>query len=303
MQPSDGAVAMGGAGRTLLAVHAHPDDESLSTGGILARYSAEGVRTVLVVCTGGEVGEISDPTLARPENLAEVRRAELAEATRLLGVSRVIELGYRDSGMMGSPENAHPASFRQADLQEATGRLVAIMRQERPQVIVTYDPTGMYGHPDHVRANQVAAAAFAAAGQADRFPEAGPPWRPSKLYYWVLPRSRMERLAGALQAADTGGQNATELAEQLTRLSTPDELVTTDVDVSAYVEVKRAALAAHRTQAGGPHRLLLDLPVAVVRDLWARESFQLAAGPSDAPAGTREGDLFAGVAADSPAAR
>ncbi len=186
---------------TLVAVHAHPDDECLPTGGILARYAAEGVRTVLVTCTGGEVGEIADPALATPENLGEVRARELAESVRILGIDRAVQLGYRDSGMAGTADNDHPASFLHADLDRAIGRVVAILREERADVVVTYDENGGYGHPDHIRAHQVAVAAFRAAGDPTRYPEAGPPWAPRKLYYAILTRSALRRFGEALRAA------------------------------------------------------------------------------------------------------
>src|SRR5438270_9664121 len=141
------------ARRTLLAVHAHPDDECISTGGILARYAAEGVRTVLVTCTDGAVGEISDPALAAPENLAEVRSHELDESVRILNISRLVKLGYRDSGMAGTDDNNHPASFLKANFDEALERVVAVIREERPDIVVTYDERGGYGHPDHIRAH------------------------------------------------------------------------------------------------------------------------------------------------------
>src|SRR5215510_9151494 len=151
---------------TLMAVHAHPDDEAIGTGGVLARYADEGLRTVLVTCTGGEVGEISDSTLATPETLAEVRRKELERACAILGVGRLHLLGYRDSGMMGTPDNAHPASFYQAALEEATAGLVTLVRRERPHVLVTYDESGFSAHPDPIRAHHITAAAFEASGAA-----------------------------------------------------------------------------------------------------------------------------------------
>src|SRR5712691_7560538 len=146
--------------RTLIAVHAHPDDECIGTGGILARYGAEGVRTVLVTGTDGAVGEISDPALATPENLVEVRARELDASVRVLGIKRLVKLGYRDSGMAGTADNDNPASFNQANIDEAIERVVKVMRVEQPQVVVTYDERGGYGHPDHNRAHQVAVAAF-----------------------------------------------------------------------------------------------------------------------------------------------
>src|ERR1700716_1519966 len=190
-----------GRTRVLLAVHAHPDDECLGRGGILARYGAEGVRTVLVTCTDGAVGEISDPALATPDNLAEVRSRELDESVRILGINRLYKLGYRDSGMAGTADNANPRSFHQANLDEAVERVVQVVRAEHPQVIVTYDERGGYGHPDHIRAHQVAVAAFEAAGDARRFPAAGPAWAPSRLYYSVVPRSAMLRFMERLREA------------------------------------------------------------------------------------------------------
>src|SRR6266581_2775760 len=179
--------------RVLMAVHAHPDDECLGTGGILARYGAQGVRTVLVTCTDGAVGEISDPALATPDNLVEVRARELDASVRVLRITRLVKLGYRDSGMVGTADNDNPASFHQASFDAAVERVVTVVRAEHPQVIVTYDERGGYGHPDHVRAHQVAVAAFEAAGDADRYLAAGPAWAPAKLYYSVFPRSAMQR--------------------------------------------------------------------------------------------------------------
>src|SRR5919202_860339 len=177
---------------TLMTVHAHPDDEAIGTGGILARYAAEGVQTVLVTCTRGEVGEIVDPSVAQPDNLADVREAELRAACAILQVSAQHYLGYRDSGMIGTPENDDPRSFWRADLDEAVGRLVALIRRYRPQVLVTYDENGFYGHPDHIQAHRVTVAAFEAAGDATRYPEQGlAPWAPQKLCYSTVPRNGM----------------------------------------------------------------------------------------------------------------
>lgn len=284
--------------RTLLAVHAHPDDECVTTGGILARYSAEGVRTVLVTCTRGEVGEISDSALATPDNLGEVRSQELAEALRILRVSRSVQLGYRDSGMGGTTDNDHPACFYRADLEEATGRLVRLIREERPQVVVTYDENGGYGHPDHVKAHQVAVAAFRAAGEARRFPGAGEPWAPARLYYAVFPHSLVRRFAQAFQDAGIeapfSAPSGADAGRAPPPFGTPDGLVTAEIDVSAHVEVKRAAMLAHRTQFG-PEHFFVRLPWEVARHLWSREFFQGVAPPPPAPPDQRETDLFAGL--------
>ena len=290
MQPDPGP-----AQRTLLAVHAHPDDECIGTGGVLARYAAEGARTVLVTCTDGAVGEISDPSLATPENLAEVRDRELAEAARILRVGRLVKLGYRDSGMAGTDANRHPASFQQASFDEAVERVVRVMREERPQVVITYDERGGYGHPDHIRAHQVAVAAFEAAGDERRFPSAGPAWAPKKLYYTVFPRSGMARFVERLRSAgiDVPFERQVEAAEAASEdppFGVADELVTTTVDVSGYVDRKREALMSHRTQMG-PDQFFMRLPPELFAEVFGRETFQRVVGPGETP----ETDLFAGL--------
>ena len=184
--------------RTLLAVHAHPDDESSKGAATMARYADQGVRVVVVTCTGGEAGEILNPAMDKPgvlEQMPELRRQELAKALEILGVTAHHWLGYRDSGMADSETNSHPDAFANADLEEATGRLVALIRAERPQVVLTYDERGGYPHPDHIRTHEVSVAAFEAAGDPDRFPEAGPPYQPLKLYYHAtFSRARLEMI-------------------------------------------------------------------------------------------------------------
>ena len=282
--------------RTLLAVHAHPDDECIGTGGILARYAAEGARTVLVTCTDGAVGEISDPALATPENLVEVRSHELDESVRILGVSRLVKLGYRDSGMAGTADNDNPASFNQAHFDDAVERVVQVMRAERPQVVVTYDERGGYGHPDHIRAHLVALAAFRASSDSSRFRAAGPAWAPSKLYYTVFPRSAMLRFVERLRAAGIEPPFARANADAAAEGAEPpfgvaDEQVTTIVDVSAYIGAKRAALESHRTQMG-PEQFFMQLPTELFAEAFGRETFQRVAGSGPTP----ESDLFASLA-------
>jgi mycothiol conjugate amidase Mca len=288
--------------RTLLAVHAHPDDECIGTGGSLARYRAEGARTVLVTCTDGAVGEISDPALATPDNLVEVRARELDASVRLLGISRLVKLGYRDSGMAGTADNDHPSSFHQANLDEAIERVVQVMRTERPQVVVTYDERGGYGHPDHIRAHQVAVAAFEAAGDVRRYPAAGPAWAPSKLYYNVFPRSAIQRFGERLRAAGMDVPFARQAEDAPATDTDPpfgvaDERVTTVVDVSAYVGAKRAALESHRTQMG-PEQFFMRLPAELFAEVFGRETFQRVVGPGETP----EADLFSGLADGTSAA-
>jgi mycothiol conjugate amidase Mca len=281
------------APRVLVAVHAHPDDECISMGGVLARYAAQGVRTVLVTCTDGAVGEISDPALATPETLVEVRARELDESVRILKISRLVKLCYRDSGMAGTADNQHPASFAQADLNEAVGRVVKVIRDEKPQVVVTYDENGGYGHPDHIRTHQVGVAAFHAAADAAQFPEAGAPWSATKLYYVVITQSGVERMARLIQESGIDSPWATRAAEgtaDLPRFGVPDERVTTRVDVGGYTAIKRQALLAHRTQLG-PEMWFLKLPEDTFAKMFATETFECVAGPFVPP----EDDLFAGL--------
>lgn len=276
---------------TLMTVHAHPDDEAIGTGGVLARYADEGLRTVLVTCTGGEVGEIADPAMASAENLAEIRKKELLAACEILNVSQLHLLGYRDSGMAGTPDNDHPASFHRADLDEATGKLVRLMRLERPQVVVTYDDNGFYGHPDHINANRVTVAAFDASPDPSRYPQAGPSWQPLKLYYTAIPRSALETFAKLmLEAGITPPFETVEGVEP--PFGTPDELITTYVDVGDQVERKHRALLAHATQMG-PEVFFSKLPPSLFNAIFCMESFQLV--KSLRPAPKDEHDLFAGL--------
>lgn len=221
---------------TLFLVHAHPDDESIFTGGTILRAKEQGHRVVLVTATRGEEGEVHnlDEASTRPR-LAEVRTAELERACEILGVDRLVFLGYRDSGMAGSTANQDPASFHQAPLTEAAARLAALLRQERPQVVVTYGPEGGYGHPDHVKAYLVTLAAL------DLLAQEG--WTPAKLYCSVIPRSWLRQMEKRLWEAGGG-----ELAGEIRLLGTPDEEVTTAVDVHDLVPRKLAAFAAHVSQ-------------------------------------------------------
>ncbi len=278
---------------TLLAVHAHPDDEAIGTGGVLARYAAEGLRVALVCATRGEVGEIVDPTMdeaaVRPR-LGEVREQELRCACKALGVGDVHFLGYRDSGMMGTADNDDPRSFWQADPAEATERLVSIVRTLRPQVMVTYDANGGYGHPDHIKAHRLAVAAFAAAGDAGRYAHAGPaPWQPQKLYYVTFPRSFFRYAIDYYR--QSGEPSPFEgVPVDPDTLGTPDELITTRVDVRDFLDKKLAALACHRSQVASDFFFLA--PGLVERGL-GFEHFILAESrvPTDLP----EDDLFAGL--------
>jgi N-acetyl-1-D-myo-inositol-2-amino-2-deoxy-alpha-D-glucopyranoside deacetylase len=228
--------------RSLLLVHAHPDDESIGTGATMARYAAEGARVTLVTCTLGELGEVIPPSLAYLEGtgLGRYRIGELDAACEALGVTDHRFLGgpgrWRDSGMMGLPDNDDPRCFWQADTGEAALELVSVIREVRPQVIVTYDANGFYGHPDHIQAHRVTRRAFRLAGD----PEVpGRPWRAAKLYATAMPRSVLA------EAVVLPRHSSFEQVSDL-RYSVPDEQVTTAID--GDLAAKLAAMRAHATQ-------------------------------------------------------
>ena len=230
----------------MLAVLAHPDDESFGSGGLLAKYSAEGVRVALVCATRGEAGEISDPSLATPEELPQVRERE---ACAILGVEDRRFLGYRDSGMAGAPDNQHVDALCQADFHEVAGTVVKIIREIRPQVLITFDPRGGYGHPDHVFMHRAAREAFSAAGDSSRYGEqlsdGLEPYAPSKLYYVAFPSSMVRAFQEMMKAAGVES-SFTEIDPET--LGIPDKDITTVVDVGGYSDQKRRAILCHRTQ-------------------------------------------------------
>ena len=282
---------------TIMIVHAHPDDEAIGTGGILARYSAEGIRTVLVTATLGEEGEIVVPELNTPEiraRLAEVRLDELRRAVAILGVSDLEILGYRDSGMAGSDSNSHPDCFNMADPDEAAGRLVRLVRAYRPQVLVSYHEFGGYGHPDHIACHKATVAAFDAAGDPARYPEAGPPWAPLKLYYTNSPRRQLQRAWEAMKARGL----PTPLEDpnfDITRFTVPDDVITTVVEISPYMQQKFEALLVHRTQIA-PDGRFMAIPEDIRREIFGKEYFTRVAARVAIPQnGEYEDDLFAGV--------
>ncbi|MEU1288993.1 N-acetyl-1-D-myo-inositol-2-amino-2-deoxy-alpha-D-glucopyranoside deacetylase [Kitasatospora sp. NPDC005856] len=289
-------------GRRLLLVHAHPDDESIGNGATMARYAAEGARVTLVTCTLGEGGEVIPPELAhltadRDDALGAYRIGELTEAMRALGVSDFRFLGgpgrYRDSGMMGVPENDVPGCFWQADVEEAAGHLVAVIREVRPQVLVTYDPDGGYGHPDHVQAHRVATRAYELAADPAHRPELGPAWRIAKVYWNRMPRSVIG--AGLAEAAAKASFPGVAQPSDVPGV-VDDEVVTTVLDGAAHAGRKAAAMAAHATQItvdGAFFALSNDL----AQPLFATEYYQLVHG--QAGPGEPEDDLFAGLPLDA----
>jgi N-acetyl-1-D-myo-inositol-2-amino-2-deoxy-alpha-D-glucopyranoside deacetylase len=290
----------------MVLVHAHPDDETIGTGVTMARYAAEGVHVTLVTCTAGEEGEILVPDLehlgaAHTDSLAEHRREELAAAMRELGVTDHRFLGgfkrYRDSGMAGTPSTERPEAFWNADLLEAATELVAVLREVRPQVLVTYDENGDYGHPDHVQAHRVATYGAALAAVGTYRPDLGEAWDVPKVYWTALPVSVMQRGVDAMLAAgETGFFGVTDAADL--PFVQPDEIVTTLVDARDLEPKKLAAMRAYPTQmtVDGPFFALSN---NVGREAWGVEYFRLVKGPlvrsADPFGGDHETDLFAGL--------
>ncbi len=269
--------------RSLMGIFAHPDDESFGNGGTLAKYSEQGVRTYLICATRGEAGEISDPALATPDTLGKVREQEMKTACSILGVSDLRFLGYVDG------------TLSVIDQGEAIGKMVRIIRELCPQVIFTFGPDGVYGHPDHIAVSQMATAAYHLAGDPsayqEQFGEGLESWSPLKLYYVAPTREHFKRM-GEL-AARLLPHNAWE-ARDWDSFGVPEEQVTTSVEVGHYVDTKLAAIAAHQTQIPENHPYSL-LPRETLREFFREECYTLADSrvgwPSD-----REEDLFENVA-------
>jgi mycothiol S-conjugate amidase len=284
----------------LLAVHAHPDDEASKGSGTVARYSDEGIRCVLVCCTGGEAGDILNPAADTPDvraNLGEIRMAELRASVDAIGYRALHMLGYHDSGMPETDTNARADNFANAPLDEAVGRLVRVIRNERPQVIVTYaDDREFYPHPDHIRVHEISVPAFDAAGDPDRYTDTGEPWQPSKLYYMGWSKRRVLALHEA--HLRLGHESPFERWFEH-GFPDHDDRFTTHVDVGEYLDRRRAALLAHRTQVD-PEGFWMRLPDEVVRDTFPWEEYVLARSLVSAtvPEGVPEEDLFAGLRAE-----
>lgn len=281
------------ATKRLLGIFPHPDDEG-TMGGALLRYGQADVETGLICITRGEVGEISDPALATPETLGEVREGEMRAAAKALGVQNLWFVGYRDSGMAGTPENQDPRCLVQANPAEVVGKIVEIIRQFRPQVIVTFDETGGYGHPDHIAAYKHATSAFSAAADAVQYPELGPAHLVSKLYYSSIPRSALRKMGEWIKSQNAEVENwVTQLDPE--KLGLPDEQIDVRLDVASQVEAKGRSWAMHRTQMN-PNNAMAKIPEEVQLQWRRYEYFHLAAtrvGPDVAG----EDDLFARIEA------
>jgi N-acetyl-1-D-myo-inositol-2-amino-2-deoxy-alpha-D-glucopyranoside deacetylase len=274
----------------LMTVHAHPDDESLGTGGILAKYASEGVETVLVTATRGEVGEVLNPDMTPdeiPDDFSELRMRELEAACRTLEIHRTYFLGYKDSGMAGWDTNADPEALANADVGEASERLVRIIRETRPQVVITYNENGFYGHPDHIAANRITLAALEASGDPSKHPDIPfPPWRPRKLYYTAIPRSRLLQFKRELEA------RGEEFPLDVDLIGTPDEAVTAWIDVRSVADRKLTAIKSHRSQIG-PGHFVNRMDERTWMEAFGTECFVCVQGCENGP--PREEDLFAGI--------
>ena len=277
----------------LLTVHAHPDDEASKGAGTVARYQAEGVRTVLVCCTGGEEGDILNPAMDTDEvkaDIGAVRRAELDAAASAIGYDEVVMLGYRDSGMPESEANARPEAFANAPLDESVGRLVEIIRRERPQVIITYnDDQAGYPHPDHLMVHDISLPAFDHAGDPGWRPELGEPWQPSKLYYTVWSRRRIEQMHAKM--LELGIESPFD--EKWFERPSQDDRITTSIALDGYAHVRREALLAHATQIDPTSPFWFGLPPEVEQTVHPFDDYVLARSRVDTS--PPEDDLFAGV--------
>jgi len=273
---------MTAGGLTLMAVHAHPDDEASSTGGILARYGAEGVRTVVVTCTNGELGD--GPEGVKPgepghdeATVTSVRRGELERSCAILKVTDLELLGYHDSGMMGWPQNDQPGSFWATPVEEASARLATLIERYRPEVVVTYDERGFYGHPDHIQANRITLAALESTGI------------PQKLYYPGIPKSALASFRAIfeeegiedLDGPDDGGPE----------IGVDDDLIAATIDCSAFVDQKFEALGAHASQLD--NSFFVRLGRERFASIFGRELFVRPFDKTGSP--VPEHDLFSGV--------
>jgi mycothiol S-conjugate amidase len=282
--------------KRLLAVLAHPDDESFGPGGTLARYAAEGVDVHIAIATDGAVGSVIDEYADARERLVAIREKELETAVNILGAT-LHTLGYRDSGYINDPANGHPDAFVQADEEEAVCKVVKLMRRIRPHVVITHDENGGYFHPDHIQCWKITMAAFHAAGDADQFPDLGlEPYQPQRLYYTAFPNRWVKFFVLLTRLR---GQDPTKIGRNqdvdMTKLGVDPKKIHAVIDYRPYWDVKRSASAAHASQGGGrggPRRL----PEWLQKRLFGNETFTRAYPP--APDGFREKDLFDGIGAN-----
>lgn len=296
--------------RTVLTVHAHPDDEASKGAPTLAKCSAEGIRTILVCCTGGEEGDLQNPTLREegqpfhgltPDQeralVASMRPAELARSAEVIGFDEVVMLGYRDSGMPDSEANEHPDCFHRADVDEATGRLVEVIRRTRPQVVVTYnDDQRGYPHPDHLRVHDISVLAFDRAGDPGWYPELGEPFQPRKLYYSTWSRRRLVAMHEGLLRH----RGESPFDEAWFERPDTDHRVTTHIPIADYMWARTQSLLAHATQVDPTAAFWFGLSDSELAEVYPWEDWILArsvvgAIPVPDDGDPYEHDLFDGI--------
>lgn len=279
---------------SLLTIHAHPDDEASKGSATIAKYKAQGARTILICCTGGEEGDILNPAMDRPEvrnNLAEIRREELDRAAEIIGYDTVHMLGYRDSGMADSEANSHPESFAAAPFDEVVDRLVALLRAERPDVVVTYpDEQGFYNHPDHLRVHDITAPAVKLTADGSHRSDLGAAWEVKKVYYSMWSRDRM--LARHQAFLDLDMESPFDLS-WLDAFDNDDK-ITTKINVEAFTYVRRKGLLAHASQIDPSSPFWFGLPDEVDLKLYPIDDYRLVQ-PEWNDGNPIENDLFAGL--------
>jgi mycothiol S-conjugate amidase len=286
----------------LMAVHAHPDDESSKGAATMAKYVAEGHEVMVVTCTGGERGDILNPAMERPdvaENMIEYRRAEMARAAEILGVQHRW-LGFVDSGLpQGDPLPPLPEGcFALVPLEESVPRLVRIMREFKPHVVITYDENGGYPHPDHIRCHEISVPAFEASGDPELHPEAGEPWTPLKLYYsHGFSRTRLVKMHEALLARGIESPYGEWLENWKEDRGDNHTRVTTQIECAEYFPVRDAALLAHATQID-PNSRWFVVPLEIQAEVWPYEDYELARSLVDTT--LPEDDLFSGISEKVP---
>ncbi len=298
--------------RTILTVHAHPDDEASKGAPTFAKYHADGVHTILVCCTGGEEGDLQNPTLREagqpfheltPEQeralVASMRSAELAASAAVIGFDEVLMLGYRDSGMAETEPNEHPECFHQADPDEAAGRLVAVIRRTKPQVIVTYnDDQQGYPHPDHLKVHDVSVLAFERAGDPEWYPDLGEPFQPSKLYFTTWSRRRMLAMHEGL----LHHRGESPFDDTWFQRPSHDHRITTRIEVSEFMWARTGALLAHATQVDPTEPFWFGLDEEQLAAIYPWEDWILARSlVGEIPGSDEEHDLFAGIEVGSEA--
>ncbi len=282
------------ADRRLLAVLAHPDDESFGPGGTLAKYADQGAAVHVAICTDGAAGSVTAEFEEARERLAEIRCAELEAAVEILGV-QLHTLGFRDSGYIGDPANEDPQAFMNVVAEEATARVVALMRSIRPQVVITHDETGGYFHPDHIKAHEITLAAFHAAGDGGQYEQLGAPYAPQALYYTAIPRRWLTVYRAIIRLR---GQDPRRMGRNqdidFTKLGRPMAELHARINTYAYWQTKLEASAQHRSQGGGGGSSWASwLPRRAQRRLFSTEYFIRAQPP--AHNGQRIYDLFEGI--------